>query len=312
MILCIGPTPATQRVMVFPKLVLEAVNRAAQTAEGIAGKSVNVAKVLCSLGEKVVATGFAGGDRGAHLLALLKGRGVDADFVNVAAPTRQCTTVIDQTAGTVTELVEESQPVPARAYDDLKSIIQRRTVDAAAVVMSGTITPGGPTDFYRWCTEVAVEAGALPVVDAQGTALIEALRARPGLVKPNRAELSATVGRQLKDQAELFSAMRELCDRGAGRIVVTAGKDPILAFDGRNAWSVSSPRITPLNPIGSGDAFTAALVWRLVGGDELGEACRWGAAVGAANALTLMAGEIDLADLNRLAREVSVERLDTL
>src|SRR3974390_261312 len=199
MVLCIGPTPATQRVMVFPKLTLDAVNRATQTVEGIAGKSVNVAKVLSYLGEEVIATGFSGGDRGAHLLARLRSRGVDPDFVNVAAPTRQCTTVIDQAAGTITELVEESQPVPAAAYDELKAIIQRRSRGSTAIVMSGTLTPGGPVDFYRWCTEEANQAGAFPVVDAQGAALVEALTARPGLVKPNRTELAATLGKSLQD-----------------------------------------------------------------------------------------------------------------
>jgi tagatose 6-phosphate kinase len=309
MILCIGPTPAAQRVMVFPKLTLDAVNRAGQTVEGIAGKSVNVAKVLNQLGENVVATGFAGGDRGAQLVGMLQTRGVQAEFVSVGMPTRQCTTVIDQASGTITELVEESQPVPEAAYDQLKSIIQQRIPSSAAVVMSGTITPGGPTDIYRWCTELADQTGALSVVDAQGAALIEALKVRPGLVKPNKAELAATVAKPLKDTAALIAALRELHDRGAKQVVVTAGKDPTLAFDGGALWKILPPRITAVNPIGSGDAFTAGLVQRLVRGDNLGEACRWAAAAGAANALTLLAGEINPPDVDRLVREVTVQQV---
>ena len=61
------------------------------------------------------------------------------------------------------------------------------------------------------------------------------------------------------------------------------------------------------NPIGSGDAFTAGLVWRLLRGDDLGEACRWGAAAGAANALTLMAGEVNKEAVECLASEVKIE-----
>ena len=64
MILCIGTTPAAQRVMVFRRLALDAVNRAVMTWDGAAGKSVNVAKVLQALGEQPVATGFLGGARG--------------------------------------------------------------------------------------------------------------------------------------------------------------------------------------------------------------------------------------------------------
>jgi tagatose 6-phosphate kinase len=101
--------------------------------------------------------------------------------------------------------------------------------------------------------------------------------------------------------------VREVHDKGAKQVVVTAGKDPALAFDGRTFWKIFSPRIAAINPIGSGDAFTAGLVWRLSRGDNLGEACRWAAAVGAANALTLLAGEINPPDVERLVREVTVQ-----
>lgn len=308
MILCIGTTPAAQRVMLFRKLTLDAVNRAVTTLDGAAGKSVNVAKVVKALGENPVAVGFLGGPRGEALRALLRAQEIELDFVNVAAETRQCLTVIDQSAGQHTELVEESRPVPPADYESLLAVIRRRIAACRAVVMSGTITPGGPVDFYFRCTNMAHDAGAITLVDAQGAALLEALKAGPGLVKPNCPELQATVGHDLGDDASLKSAMRELGERGAQRVVVTAGKEPALAFDGRTFWRIFAPTIQALNPIGSGDAFTAGLVCRLLRGEDLGEACRWASAAGAANALTLMAGEVHGADVERLAKEVRVLR----
>src|SRR5436190_9608939 len=111
MILCIGTTPAAQRVMVFAKLELDAVNRALDTQEGFAGKSINVAKVLASLGQRAVATGFAGGERGRELLRALASRQIEADFVTVRPPTRQCATLLDQSTCTDTELEEVSLEV---------------------------------------------------------------------------------------------------------------------------------------------------------------------------------------------------------
>jgi tagatose 6-phosphate kinase len=308
-ILCIGTTAAAQRVMIFRKLTLDAVNRAATTLDGAAGKSINVAKVLKVLGEYPVATGFLGGDRGEFLRAALVEKGIESDFVTVSAPTRQCITVIDEAAGTHTELVEESRTVESADFDKLMAVIRRRVPECRAVVMSGTIVAGGPVNLYFACTQLAENAGALSVVDAQGAALVEALKVKPGLVKPNRLELAATVGRGLKDDADTMKAMHELCERGAQRVVVTAGKELTLAFDGTNFWCVISPHIKAVNPIGSGDAFTAGLVSRLARGDDLGEACRWGSAAGAANALTLMPGEVNREDVERLAREVQIQRI---
>ena len=156
---------------------------------------------------------------------------------------------------------------------------------------------------------MAHEAGAIAVVDAQGPALLEALRAKPGLVKPNRSELAATLGRELKDEAAVRSAMRDLCERGAERVAVTAGKDPGLAFDGQRWWRFHAPRIEAVNPIGSGDAFAAGLVCRLLHGDDLGEACRWASATGAANALTLLAGDVRQEDVEQLRERASLETL---
>jgi 1-phosphofructokinase family hexose kinase len=309
MILCLGTTPAAQRVMVFPRLMLDSVNRATTTLDGVAGKAVNVAKVLKALGEEPVVAGFVGGERGALVHAALAARKIETELLTVPSATRQCTTVLDQADGTVTELVEESQPVPAECYRQLLAGARARLSNCRALILSGTITPGGPVDFYAQCVRMAKAAGCLSLVDARGPLLMEALTAAPDLVKPNRTELASTLDQRLDDDSAIVRAMQELHSHGARMVVVTAGKLPALAFDGRECWRVHPPQIQPLNPIGSGDACTAAIAWRLLRGDDLGEACRWGAAAGAANALNLMAGEVDPQEVQRLAVMVKKERL---
>lgn len=306
MILCIGTTPAAQRVMVFRSLLLDQVNRAAMTLDGPAGKSVNVAKVLRVLGEEALAVGFIGGLRGSQLAANLDELRVRHELVSVESPTRECVTVIDEQAGTITELVEESHPVTEGESARLMDLVRQRSPGCRAIVMSGTVAPGCPKGLYAECTRLAHESGALPVLDAQGEPLLLALPLKPGVVKPNRPELAATVKRELGSEEQVFAACRELHERGALRVVVTAGKGPVLAFDGRRTWRVTAPVIRAVNPIGSGDAFTAALTARLLRGEDLGEACRWGAAAGAANALRLMAGEVRREDLERLLPQVEV------
>ena len=308
-ILCIGTTPAAQRVMVFRKLTPDAVNRAMTTLDGVAGKAINVAKILKTLGAHPIATGFLGGQRGEFLRAVMAGKKIKSDFVTVKAATRQCITVVDESAGTHTELVEESRPVTSADFKNFMAVVRRHITGCRAVVMSGTIASGGPATLYRDCVRQAENAGAISVVDAQGEALTEALKAKPGLVKPNRPELAATVGCELRSEADLKLAMRELCERGAQRVIVTAGPEPALAFDGNVFRRIITLRIKVVNPIGSGDAFTAGVVLRLLRGDDLGEACRWGAAAGAANALTPMPSELHRKEVTRLAKEVRVQKI---
>ncbi len=177
------------------------------------------------------------------------------------------------------------------------------------MVLSGTLTPEAPVDFYARCVARARAEGRLTVVDARGAPLLAVLAARPGLVKPNRAELAATVGRELPDETATLAAARALLARGAERVVVTAGREPLLAVQGDYAWRITPPAVQPRNPIGSGDAFTAALVAALARGEELGPACRWGAAAGAANACTWLPGEVDPAQVRAFAAATTVEPL---
>ncbi len=309
MILCVGPTPAAQRVMFFGRLTVDAVNRATRTLDGAAGKAVNVAKVLKALGARPLAAGFLGGARGDDLLRRMEALGVEHEFIKVEVPTRLCVTVIDEAAGTQTELVEESRAVRPEDYDRLLTVVERRLPQARALIMSGTLTPSAPADFYRRCTRLARQAGLLSVVDAKGAPLIEALKEKPDVIKPNRVELATTAGRDLEDERAVYNAVREMMERGARQVIVTAGPEPVLAFQGQTSWRITGPAIGAVNPIGSGDSFTAALVWRLTSGDDLSEACRWGAAAGIANALTEMAGEVTRGEVERWAAEVQVERV---
>src|SRR5689334_20038514 len=127
MIACVGTTPVYQRSMVFERLQTNGVNRARAVWDYASGKAVNVARVLHALGEPAVVSGFAGGDRGAAMLRDLDAAGIRHAFAVVDAPTRQCVTMIDESDGTATELVEESRPLgPAdwqHLYETLAKVL---------------------------------------------------------------------------------------------------------------------------------------------------------------------------------------------
>ncbi len=305
MIICLGTTPAVQRVMVFKKLELGEVNRALEVHQDIAGKSVNVAKALRALQKPVLATGFVGGQRGDFIRQELDRRGINHDFVSVAPQTRLCVTILDQGAGTITELVEESQPVEESAWDQLLAKVSKLP-RAQMLILSGTLAGGARPAFYRQC----IESTQLPaIVDTQGQVLLESLKARPLVAKPNRKELGVALGLSVDSDSSLQHAMIELVGLGAKNAVITLGADGAMAFDGSEFCHVTSPKVDAVNSVGSGDAFTAGLAAALVDGQTLSEACRLGAACGAANALTLMAGEVRAEDVKRLLEQTTVQRV---
>ena len=308
MIVCLGTTPVLQRSMVFDRVTPDGVNRATAVYDYASGKSPNVARVLHTLGEPVTVVVFAGGDRGAAFLRDLDAAGIVHGFVNVAAPTRQCVTVIDRSAGTATELVEESTAVMPGDWERLYELIDALLPDATGLVLSGSLPPGAPQDFYLSCLR-RTKGRAIPaVLDTRGEPLRLALGHDNFVAKLNREELAATVGRELESDDDVLAAARVAAPSG-GAMVVTLGALGAIAVDARGAWRVRVPRVATRSAVGSGDAFAAGLAAELVRRQPLAESCTLGSACGAANAMTDLAGHLALEDVERIRPQVRVEPL---
>ena len=305
MILCLGTTPTAQRTLTFDRLRLDEVNRAASVDDYASGKAVNVARVAAMLGADALIGGFVGGPRGKFLSQELSADGMRHDFVSVDAPTRLCTTLIDRHKETVTELVEESRPVTPRDWTRLIRRTASQLKSAAVCVMSGSLPPGGPIDFYRDVIARAVPLGVKMVLDARGAPLHSALTCSGFIVKLNRQELAATVGRSITTDTALKRAMQETCPAG-GQLIVTLGAEGAAAWDGRAFWRVSAPGVQAVNTVGSGDAFAGGLAVALSQNLPPRQAYRLAAACGAANALHPRAGHVNVKDVERLRRRVKV------
>jgi tagatose 6-phosphate kinase len=290
-ILCIGTTPCAQRSMIFPKLTIDAVNRATEVYEYGSGKSLNVARVLQALRQGPIATGFLGGPRGELCKKQLAEAGVRHDFVTVDAPTRLCTTVIDSATGTVTELVEESTAVEPEDWTKLDVKIEELLPGCAYAVFSGSLPPAAPAGLYRRWLAMAEREGVRPIVDARGEPLRQAMQHHRAIVKMNRDELAATVGKSLADDLELAEAMRAALPP-EGIIVVTSGGAAAFAWDGEVFLRVTPPKIKAFNPVGSGDAFAAGLAAGLNDGSTLAVAICVATAAGASNATSALAGDV--------------------
>jgi tagatose 6-phosphate kinase len=302
MILCVGTTPVFQRTMKFERLRLDEVNRAVEVEEYASGKGLNVARVAHTLGEDVVVTGFLGGDTGKFIRADLAACGVANHFIDVAPKTRTCITILDQHHQHVTELVEEAQRVEQQGWEQLNAKIDELLPRAKIMVLSGSLPPHAPEDFYERCVIKANERGIKSIVDASGPALLCAMRARPMIVKPNRAELGRTF---LSPPSPLNVDM--LMQLGVQWAVVTDGKAGAKIIGGSGTWRIRSPEVQAVNPIGSGDAVAAGLAVAIVRGQEMPDACRLAIACGAANAMTAKAGHVLPAGVQLLEKQIEVE-----
>ena len=255
--------------------------RATGIARSAGGKGLNVSRVLAELRLPSAAAFTAGGPDGEVLLSLLAGTRFSLHPLRIAQPTRTNVTLTPQQGDSVKVNVsgpEVSRREWLRLEEDLKALFAGR----AWVVLAGSLPPGIPASAYARLTKTAHKLGARVALDCEGEAMQLALAERPDLIKPNRAELALLFDRPVKTRVQIVAAMRELITRGAGCVVVSAGKGEVLAGNAQEIWSATPPSITQISPMGAGDSMVAGLIYGLSKGVALEGALRHGVACGAA------------------------------
>lgn len=260
MILAAGLTPAWQHILVFDHLTTGQVNRARTSLWCGSGKVLNVGAALWHLRAECMTLCPVGGATGEQIRADFAQRQIPAHWIDTKAASRVCTTLLDTSSKVTTELVENSTALTAHELaqyvDSFKELVQ----SARLVVLSGSLPQGTPAEFFRLLME---RTNVPTVLDVRGRELLECLPLRPFLVKPNREELAATVGRTLGTDRDLERAMAEVRQMGAEWVVVSNGPNSVLCMGPDGLHVVDPPRVTPVNPIGCGDSLTAAIAARL-------------------------------------------------
>jgi 1-phosphofructokinase len=278
-VVAITLNPSLDRTVEVPRLVVGEVNRATGGHLHPGGKGVNVTRALLANGVPARAVLPAGGSVGMQVVELLAAEGVDAVTVPCAGQTRSNVTVAEAD-GAVTKI---NEPGPALADHELDAVVEAALAAARPggwAVLCGSLPAGAQSDTYARIVARFVARGVRVAVDTSGPALVQAVAARPDLVKPNAEELAEAVGRPLVSRADVVEAAHELRDAGAGAVLVSLGAAGAVLVDAEGVLAGTSVALLPRSTVGAGDAFLAGFLSAYDAGRRaaLAAALAWGAA----------------------------------
>ena len=251
------------------------------------GGGVNVARAIVELGGKATAIVAAPGEGGRTLTALLEQEGVTCHAVEVGGETRENVTVHEDESD---DQYRFTMPGAALSDEDLalcQRSLRERVDDFDLFVISGSLPGHTDPEIIRQFVRIGREHDLRVVVDTSGEALAAAVEEGPFLVKPNLRELRKLTDRDLEDDDAVVEAARTLIERhGLEAVVASKGAEGAILVTADDDVRLRAPDVEVNSPIGAGDSMVGAFVWRLVEGDPLDEALRWGLAAGAAAVLT--------------------------
>src|SRR6201992_4261397 len=188
MIITVTLNAAIDKSLAVPNFRLGRLHRTVEQRPMGGGKGVNIARTLKALGQPVIATGFAGGTTGTHIVEQLTEESILNDFVRIREEARANTSVLDPTTGAQTEINERGPSVTAREIELFRDKLLYLARGAAIVVFAGSLPRGVEADLYASLTRDLEKTGVITVIDTDGDPLYHAVRAEPDVVSPNMLE----------------------------------------------------------------------------------------------------------------------------
>jgi 1-phosphofructokinase/tagatose 6-phosphate kinase len=313
MIITVTLNAAIDKSLSVPNFRLGRRHRTVDQRTMAGGKGVNIARTLKALGQPVIATGFAGGATGTHIVEQLTEESILNDFVRIRDESRTNTSVLDPTTGEQTEINERGPAVSEHEVELFRDKLIYLARGAAIVVFAGSLPRGVEPELYASLVRDLERMELTTVVDTDGEPLRQAVRAEPDVVSPNVLEAEELVGHEFASEEDRSVAVREIAALGAREAIMTLpdGCFAQVLVDGQSR--LKRARIEPREPVakrGSGDAFLAGYLAARYEGRPVDHCLRFGVACGAESTGRLGAGLIDPREARRLMGDVELSLVE--
>lgn len=305
MIYTVTFNPALDYVLEVDSLDSEDICRAQGENIFFGGKGINVSVILSRLGIENKAMGFLAGFSGKYLEKLLEGEGVDTDFIYL----EDGFTRINVKIKSDRELDINAKGAKI-SENKISELINK--LDALGsgdyLVLAGSVPFGMPDDTYAKILSPLADRGIRFVVDATGDLLMNCLKHKPFLIKPNHHELGELFNVNLSgaDFDEIAFYARRLREQGASNVLVSCGKmGAVLVDENDNVYEIGNVDGKIVSSVGCGDSMVAGFIAGCVTGNDYGYALRLAGACGNASAFsTSLATEEEILKMSDIVKEI--------
>lgn len=261
-----------------------AVNRTKTEQIFCGGKGINVSIVLKNLGVGSTALGFIAGFTGAQIEKKLNERGCSSRFITLDAGLSRINVKIK--ADAESEINGQgpriSEAALAALFSQLKALQNGDTL-----VLAGSIPNTLPSDIYEKIMAALMEKDIKIIVDATCDLLLNVLKYKPFLIKPNNHELGEMFGVTLKTDEDIVCYAKKLQARGAQNVLVSmAGDGAMLLTATGEVHRSAAPQGNVVNSVGAGDSMVAGFLTGFLETGSLQTAFQMGVATGSASAFS--------------------------
>ncbi len=294
MIYTITFNPALDYISQVENFEIGKINRTQTEKILPGGKGLNVSTVLRNLGIESTALGFIAGFTGKELKRDIEQRGIKTDFINVEKGLTRINVKIsskEETAlnGNGPEITDEDIE---QLFEKINNIKNEDTV-----ILAGNIPKCINNNIYEIICKKLEQNKVRFIVDATKELLMNVLKYKPFLIKPNKEELEETFKEKIETKEEIIEHAKKLQKMGAQNVLISlGGEGAILVTSENKEYFINAPKGKVLNTVGAGDSMVAGFVAGYEKSGDYEYAFKMGIATGSASAFSM-----DLATAEQVA-----------
>lgn len=257
------------------------------------GKGINVSTVLKNLGIESTALGFTAGFTGEEIRRRVGELGFRSEFIDVGNGFSRINVKMKEFDGT-----EINGQGPVIGEEAVGRLLERldSLEEGDTLVLAGSIPSSMPDSIYSDILARLEGRGIVFVVDATKDLLLNVLKYRPFLIKPNHHELGEIFGVELENREDVVPYAERLQEQGAQNVLVSMGEKGAVLLDAEgNVHMLPVPKGTLVNAVGSGDSMVAGFLAGWTEKKDYEHAFKMGISAGSASAFSeLLATEEEI------------------
>lgn len=303
MIYTVTLNPSIDYVVKLNNLSTGDINRSSEEYVYPGGKGINVSLILKELGYKSNALGFISGFTGQYIESILNERGLNSDFIKLENGFTRINVKIKSSEET--EINGQGPHISSEKLDKLYEKIESLNEDDI-LVLAGSIPSTLDEKLYENIMARIENKGIKVVVDATKNLLLNVLKYKPFLIKPNNIELEEMFNVKLETTEDIVLYANKLKEMGAKNVLVSMGKDgALLVTEDNKVLKSSVAKGEVKNSVGAGDSMVGGFIAGYLKNKSYEEALRLGAASGSATAFSYDLATSDF--INELLEQINIE-----
>lgn len=277
----------------------------------VGGKGLDSSVALKHLNIQTQAFCFLAGRTGKELLALISDRyGFPITAKWVQGSTRSAYIVSEVKHKTHSHIFTGGIKLTTEDETGLLAEFLNYLPRSSYVILGGIFPETASPHIYTQFIDQANQVNIPTLIDAHTQYMLPALSTSPTIVKQNRYEFSQTFRVEAATFPTLIEVGKQVYqDRNLKNLVITCGKDGLLAFTPQGSYHAQPPELKAVNAAGAGDAASAALAWKQTERADWPNTLKWAAAVSAAVVLTEGTADLHLEDVHKILPKVTVNEV---